>query len=62
MGKVVFPAQALIGASPQGEGNDERSTYVQTEMLGGTEGWPKACKGQGHGGVIVVPHDEGEGL
>jgi group II intron reverse transcriptase/maturase len=61
VGTVIFPAQALIGASPQGEGNDERSTYVQTETFGGTEGWPKACKGQGHGGVIVVPHDEGEG-
>jgi hypothetical protein len=37
------------------------STYVQTEMFGGTEGWPRAYKGHGHGGVIVVPHHEGEG-
>jgi hypothetical protein len=61
-GTVIFSAQALIGASPQGEGKDERSTSVQTEMFGGTEGWPTAWKGQGHGGVRVVPHHKGEGL
>ena len=61
VGKVLFPAQARISASPHGEGNDERSTGVLTETFGGTEGWPKAGDGQGHGGVIVVPQNEGEG-
>jgi len=36
-GTVLFPLQALVGASPQGAGNDEMGTYVQTEAVGGTE-------------------------
>ena len=46
--------QALVGASPQGEGRDELGTYVQTETVEGTEGSPKRCKAQGDGATIRV--------
>ena len=36
-GTVLFLLQALVGASPHGEGSDEMGTYVQTEVFGGTE-------------------------
>jgi hypothetical protein len=53
-GKVLLPLQALIGASPHGEGNDEMGTYVQTETIGGTEDRPNPRERYGQRVVTVV--------
>ncbi len=40
----------------------DRAPKARSETSRATWGWPTAREGQGHGGVIVAPHHEGEGL
>jgi len=57
-GRLIFPAKLPSGPARKERETTDRTPKTRSETSRATWGWPKACEGQGHGGVIVLSHQK----